>query len=264
MMSHPAKSEPARILLILYSIVLLGSAGFLSACATSKAEKIRLGNEKFEQAIEAGSMNRKSELYAYLKEAAELNPEEPRYPLTLGLAYYDDGDIKNAEKLFLQTIAVDENYAEAYRRLGRLYMQQGEWEKAIHFLKEGIQRPGVASPQEAYNWLGFCYYQQGDFDQAESNWLHAVSIKPNPAIYLNLGMAYKDHGRYEEARDSLIKAISLDSKMARPHHHLALLYLKEKNLRMAQKHFEAVIKLRPDSQMARSSREYLQLINSGK
>ena len=263
MLSFP-KSVPASTLLTLFSILFLLTSGFLSACATSKAERISQANKKFEKAIESGAMNRKSEMYAQLKEAAELNPEEPRYHLTLALAYYNDGDLKNAEKEFLQTIAVDENYSEAYRRLGRLYMQQGEWEKAIHFLNEGIRRPGVASPQEAYNWLGFCYYQQGDFDKAEAQWLKAVSIKPNPAIYLNLGMAYKDQGRYEEARDSLIKAISLDAKLIRAYHHLALLYLKEKNLRMAKKHFETVIELRPQSELARSSREYLQLIKSRK
>ncbi|MFQ5673879.1 MAG: tetratricopeptide repeat protein [Nitrospinales bacterium] len=209
------------------------------------------------------SLNLKRDTHASLKEAIRLDPLEPNYHLTLGAAYFSAGDLKNAEKEFLQTLRLDENYSEAHRTLGRLYMQQQKWQEAIDHFKKSFKGPGVSSPHQVYNWLALSYYAQGNFDQAEKEWITALRIKENPSIRLNLALAYRDQGRFDLAIDSLRKALSLDPKLITAHHQIALLLLKKKDLAGARKHFQEVIQRQPQSELAKNSKEYMEMIRPG-
>ena len=60
----------------------------------------------------------------------------------------------------------------------------------------------------------------------------------------------------------LEKAIALKPKFPQAHYEIALLFLKDKKLDEAKKHFKSVIIMEPNGKRASSSREYLSMINS--
>lgn len=242
-------------------LVLAFPMFFLFACATAEvAENPALAKQKYKEAVQYSSLNLKQEMYANLQEAAKLAPEEPNYHLALGTSYFADGDLEKAENEFLETLRLNKNFVEAHKHLGRLYMQREKWGKAIHHFRESLKNPGVSSPQEVHNWLALCYYTQNDFNRAEQEWLQALHLDENPAIRLNLALAYRNQERFGLALGSLQKALSADPELVEAHHLLALLLLKKKDMEGAREHFERVIQLKPQSNLARDSKKYMKLI----
>lgn len=243
---------PVFILVILYGC----------ASTVETGGKRGLALEKFREALKFGSLNDNKGMIASLKEASKLDPGNPNYHVYLGTTYFVEGDVDNAEKEFIKTLEIDRNNKNSYRQLGRIYMQKGEWEKAVINFQEDLKRPGTPYPLRSYNWLALCYFKLGKYDRAEKIWLNALKMKDNAAIRLNLALAYKDLERFEQAMDSLKRASLLNSKMPQVHYEMARLYVREKKNDEAVKHFKEVIRLAPGSDRAKASREFLDLLQA--
>ncbi len=239
-----------------FSVLLIYSSG----CTSNKEDKTALGKKHYADALKFSSLNDNSKMFESLKEAVRLDPLEPNYHLTLGRNFFKEGQLDNAEQEFLQTIQIDSDYSEAYRQLGRLYMHRGEFDKAVDYLKTGLTKPKVNSPQQIQNWIAISYYALGKVDKAEEQWLNSLSVRENENIRLNLALAYRDQEKFDLAMDSLKKAVLHNPAFPLAHYHLGLLYLKNKKLRLAEDHFRKVVKLSPKSVQARASREYLSII----
>lgn len=256
-----------RYFLALVLIISGMSAVFSPGCATTPetAAEIDTGaaQKKYREALQYQSLNMRVEMIASLKEAVRLDPNQPTYRLQLGKAYFLNGEFEPAERELLQTIEINDQYHDAYKLLGRLYMAQGKWSQAITYFNKILQQPGTVRPIHVYNWLALSYYKSGQFDQAEVHWLKALDIQENAGVRLNLALAYRDRERFEQAIASLKKAIALNPKFVQANYEIALLYIKKNKMNEAIKHFEQVTKTAPQSKWAESSREYLGLIRSG-
>ncbi len=245
---------------------LLALPWLLMACATTstKEERIFEAQQKYRESVKFANLKMRDEMYVGLKEAVLLDPEEPLYHFELGSAYFTDNKLEEAETEYLTTLRLQENFVEAYRRLGRLYMSQGKWDKAIHHFKDVLKKSGVSNPHQIHNWLAISYYAKGKISLAEKAWRDALDISENSEIRLNLALAYKANERYDLATESLLKAIELDPDLVRAHFELAQLYLKSNEKDLATKHFDQVIELEPLSKEGKASQKYLRLIRSGK
>jgi len=234
---------------------------FLGACATSGKSSHKLQARKiYDEAEKARSVKQKDDYYAKLKEAIELDPKEPFYHLVLGDAYFMDMKLDEAEKEYLTSIKLGSKYQEGFQQLGRLYMQKGQWDDAIFYLKKAVSVPNLISPHQVYNWLALSYYAKGELNQAEKVWLKALGIKENGPIRLNLGMVYMQAEQFDLARDSLLIAVKENNNLTQAHYELGQLFLKDRNFVEARKHFETVVNLEPLGESAKASKEYLKLI----
>jgi Tfp pilus assembly protein PilF len=236
---------------ILTSLLLL-----LGACAgVSSGEKKLLAQQKYEDSQSPG--HSRQDQYKKIKEAIRLSPKEPLYRVGLGDVYFKDQKLDLAEKAYLSAIKVDPNYKIAYRMLGRLYMQKGQWNDATIYLTRTLNQPNVINPVQLYNWLGYSEYRKGDLPKAEKAWLRALDINDNDKIRLNLALIYKEGNRLDLAQASLIKALEMNPKLPSAHFPLAEIYYKRNKFRKAKKHFNEVIHLEPLSQQAKSSQKIL-------
>lgn len=247
-----------------YLIQLIILPLFLMACSSTpdKRDNADLARAKYKEAIKYSSLKMNKEMYANLKEAIELDPEEALYHLELGNAYFLDNRLNEAESEFLLSIKLNDSIQDTFKRLGRLYMVQQKWDTAIHYFKEVMNRPGVTHPHHVQNWIAVSYYAKGEVNLAEKAWRDALNINENSQIRLNLALAYLDNKRYDLAGKSLRKAIDLDPFFSQAHYELAQLYLKEKKLDLALNHFKQVAELEPLSKKGKTSQEYIDLINS--
>lgn len=235
-------------------------AGYLGGCASDPVNGISPAQTKFREGLQFGSKNDPEGMIRRFREAVELEPENEPYRIYLGKAYSITGDLKNAEKEFKQVLKINKDSKEAYLQLGRLYMQTGDWDNAAKNFEEDLKRPGTIEPHRVYNWLALSYYNQGDHDQAERQWLKALELKDNAAIRLNLALAYKDEERFDQAMESLKKAVVLNPAFPQAHYEMSQLFLLNKEMGQAVKHFKKVIRLAPKSEWARLSQKYLDLI----
>ncbi len=235
---------------------------WLVACASTPDGVGQKANaqEKFNESLQARSLNLIDEEIAKLQEAVAFDPREPFYHMTLGDAYFSKAALDEAEQAYLNAIRADPKFFSTYRSLGRLYMVKGQWNNALFYLKRALDTPNLDSPLQVYNWIGVCHKRKGELSLAEKTWKRALDIQENSEIRFNLALAYKDGERFDLARESLNKALEMDPKMYRAHYELAQLQLKARNFQQARDHFNQVMRLEPLSRQAKGAQEYLKLI----
>ena len=256
---HPSSFRAWFPLSILAGL-LLWSAG----CATtpSPAEKKLMAQQKYESAQSPGYS--KEEKRKKIMEAIRISPKEPLYRVGLGDVYFKDEKLDKAEKMYLSAIKVDPAYNVAYRMLGRLYMQKGQWNDATIYLRKTLNQPNVINPVQIYNWLGYSEYRKGDLPKAEKAWLRALDINDNDKVRLNLALIYKEGNRLDLAQATLIKALEMNPKLPSAHFALAEIYYQRHKFRKAKEHFNEVIQLEPLSQQAKISQEILNKLSAKK
>jgi len=247
---HPSLFRTWSLVTVLASLLVLSGA-----CATSPSEKKLLAQQKYDEAQSLGNL--KKEKYKKLMEAIRMAPKDPLYRVGLGDEYFKDGHFDKAEKVYLSAIKVNPEYMIAYRMLGRLYMQKGQWEDAIINLNRALNQPNVINPIQLYNWLGYSEYRKGDLTKAEKAWLRALDINDNDRIRLNLALIYKEGNRLDLAQASLLKALEMNPKLPSAHFALGEIYYKRNKFGKAKKHFNEVIHLEPLSEQAKVSQEIL-------
>ena len=246
-------------------VICLLAFVFSTGCAATDLQdkpddKISLAQKKFKEALQAGSLSQQDKMVALLKEAIELDPANPNFHFFLGGAYFSKRNLERAEQEYLISLKLNNNLKDSYRQLGLLYMQQGHWEKAIQYFREDLARPGTRQPQQVYNWVALCFYKLGKKNEAEIEWKKALEIKDNAKIRLNLALAYINQERFDRAMESLQKALSLKPRFSRAHFELAQLYLREEKKEQALDHFQKIILYSPRGELAKKSKEYIQLV----
>ncbi len=135
----------------------------------------------------------------YLK-AIELEPDNKSISVQLvRLArYYDTlGDYEQAEKLHLQALAVDPDYADGYAQLGRFYDWRGRNRDAEKMCRRAVE----IDPEHELAWaeLGDIFKSRGQKDQAIKMYQKALEIDPlNNIAFRILSVWYLEEGNYEK------------------------------------------------------------------
>ncbi len=92
---------------------------------------------------------------------------------------YDD-----AIKCLSSTLKLDPNYPEARKKMGVLLLQvTGKFNEAIPYFNEALRTD--ANMVKIYENLGSAYHQLGKYEEAILNWTKAVELKPNNVPVLN-------------------------------------------------------------------------------
>lgn len=124
-------------------------------------------------------------LWAYRK-AVEIAPDNPDAQSRLGHAYYNEGNLKNAEYCFEQALKYDPNYGYSYYSLADIYMLRGEDERALETLKK------LATIQEnhplVYAELATWYAMHDDEKNAEEAYDKAILCGYKDSVELSRRM----------------------------------------------------------------------------
>ncbi len=159
------------------------------------------------------------------------NPEA--YQLCLQGGYLHDkqtpAEVSKAIALFQQAIAKDPAYAVAYSKLATSYLTQG------HFNAQSPKQDFILAKQFAFQSVAldpnlsetYAVLAATELDQLQAIKYSQRAIELNPNIpdgRLGMGYCYLIHGKFEEARAELRKAVELDPLSFKAHHLLALTY----------------------------------------
>jgi len=205
--------------------------------------------------------HRYSEALRELNWAIEADKCDPEIYNLLGLAYMGKKEYQKAEECFWQAIKLKPDYSEAYNNLGCLKMEQGKFLEAIAYFKKALSNPLYEHSYIAKTNLGWAYYQLNDKKKAIETLISAT--KENYRYYkafVKLAIIYMDEGNLDLAEFYLKKAVKTNRSAVEPRYYLGNLYFEKKNFKLAKKLWESVIVLAPDSPWANLASQKLFLL----
>jgi Flp pilus assembly protein TadD len=168
-----------------------------------------------------------------------------RDPLSQGRALLQEGYLTQAVSelsVAATTVGPDSNLVEANNLLGLAYDRLGSHREAT----EAYRRALTVAPSDPVILanLGYSLYLSNDFDGALRHLKQAARISPSlNIVHNNLGIVQARLGRYDEALRSFARA----SNQYDAHLKVAGILEFEKRDRQAAKHYEAALRLQPNT-----------------
>lgn len=131
-----------------------------------------------------------------------------------GIVLYNQKNYKEAEKIFLQAISLDDTNASVYSDLGMDYIEMKDYDKAMKAFDQSIElKP---DQQEAYRGKGLIYLEQKNYDAAIGEFTTAIKNIGSRVTALDYDiLSYRAEaeaagGFYQEALATLNALIELN------------------------------------------------------
>ncbi len=241
-------------------LLVLLSAG-LSACGPSLAEKVEQADIHYRLG-EVHLMDRNiADALKELTKAVELQPDNANYRNALGYAYFVRGMGPEAHKAFDRAISLDPGLSDAHLNKSALYLEEGEWDRAISAASKAAGNIFYKTPELAYNNMGWAYYNKKDYRSAVEHYAKAVQANPGFALaYYNMGLACDKAERVKDAVEAYRTAVGIAPNFLEAYFNLGMALAKYKDKAGAIRAFEKVMELAPESDLAQSAKEYIGLI----
>jgi tetratricopeptide (TPR) repeat protein len=214
----------------------------------------------------------------YYTKALENDPTNAVYYESVGLLQEKLGNAEEAEKSFLKSLELQENYSTA-NRLGIFYYKQKKYEKAIFYYQKAISlsekdavlwgnlglafedQGNLQEAENAYlraadlneidgsshNRLGLFYYNQKDYTKAITWYKLALEKQPESFVYMgNLGLAYEDLGNFAEAEKAYLRAADLNEIDGSSHNRVGIFYYNQKDYTKAISWYKLALEKQPE------------------
>lgn len=172
---------------------------------------------------------------------------EPHY--NIASLYLDLRRYADAEREYLVAIEIDPNYFSAYLGLGSVHNQTGQYEEAINWYKQAIERKKVAGEPDddpiAHLNLGEVYGEMGRYLEAEGELKKAIDLSPSmDKAYYNLGIIYTQLGDYDKAEQAYLAALKNNNRFVEARFNLSGLYQLKKDWNRSIQELEKFLTVR--------------------
>lgn len=185
------------------------------------------------------------------EKALKLDPDYEEACYNLGTTFTEEQPDK-AIALFQKAIELDPEYACAYRELGWVQRQKGQFTSAEYNLRKAIK----LDDQDgwAYIYLGNLMDIQEDFASAEEAFKLAIKVWPDESIsHWSLGDLYWDQGRTQEAKSLYERAVELETDNSEANFRLGLLLKELGEFTEAKFYLEQTLVFRPEHKKAKEA-----------
>ena len=164
--------------------------------------------------------------------------------LTTALNYHQQGDLKQAKRLYEEILLGDVNNVSALHLSGILAGQEGDYARAQTYIERAlILEPNVPS---FHNNLANALKHQGRVGDAIFHYKKALELEPgNAPANNNLGILHYQNQQYPEAISSYEAALRIKPDYMDAHYHLGMALLHVNQTETAISHFEQVLSLDP-------------------
>jgi len=145
-----------------------------------------------------------------LEQAVARDPRRATFRNALGWVYLQLGRLPQAVEAFRETVKLNPEFPDAHNNLGVALAQSGRWEEAIASFERVLTFPAYNSPELVYQNLGWAYYNLGRDQEAEAVLAAALRLDPRlPVTHHTLGLVREKSGRVQEARDAYRQVLEL-------------------------------------------------------
>ena len=161
------------------------------------------------------------------------------------IALHQQGQIGQAEAIYLQLLQIDSRNADALHLLGVIAIQTGHYVGAVGMIDKAIE----VNPNAAiyYSNRGNALQELKQFDAAVTSYDKAIALKPDYAdAYFNRGIALKALKQFDAAVTSYDKAIALKPDYAEAYSNRGRAMRALKQLEAAVTSYNKALELKPD------------------
>jgi len=194
----------------------------------------------------------------------EMRKLEARSAYEAGVKSISEGRVSLGLSSLRQAAEVEPQNALYRNAVGAVLLNLGRFPDAqVEFQKAVELDPTYA---DAYHNLGSAYAEQGKWEEAITAYKKALAqtIYSTPeTTYNNLGYAYWALDRRTEAEEAFRAALQLEPKLVPSHFWLGVLLQKEGRKDEARQHFQAARDLEPASLLGKRAAEVLKAIGDG-
>jgi type IV pilus assembly protein PilF len=209
---------------LLEAVLCLTLAGATFGCAGSSkpaGDPTRMSESEADIAVDLWQVrNQPREALEHALRATELDPDNADASHLVALIYLDfcgrsaldECRLKDAEEYARRAIASRESFLEAQNTLAVILVHQKRQAEAIQILKPITANILYRTPEIAWGNLGWAYLEQGKSEEAVAALRRAVAAQPLFCVgNYRLGVAYHRTKRLSEARDALDSALETDA-----------------------------------------------------
>lgn len=159
------------------------------------------------------------------------------YHFMLGNVLVEQQHYQQAEAHYLQAIALNPTYVDAYSNLGvALKNQHREAEAIVQYQKALALDPNHCG---AYCNLGLSLKSQGNLTEAIASYQQALALNPNHVVsHYNLGLAYEELRELDKTLACYLRVVELNPQYTRVYLNLGLVYLMRKNFAQGWHYYE--------------------------
>ena len=239
--------------------VILLVSGLLLGCATTQPvdgkkradAKQQLGNSLLYEKNYQGAVKE-------LREAAELDPENPNIQNSLGLAYQGLRLPERAIPHYQKAIQLKPDSPEFANNLGTAYAAAKQWDLAIQCFQRAADNYLYRTRHVAFDNLGSAYHNKGEYRRAIENFKKAVEYyKEYTPGYINMGISYEAMKEWDNAIAAYKKAAEIEPGSALPHLQLGDLYLRVNQQEAAVESLLIAITNDPNGPYGKAARDLL-------
>jgi tetratricopeptide (TPR) repeat protein len=108
------------------------------------------------------------------------------YDFLLANLYFQEGDLSNAAKYYQNAVAKHPNFRRAYKNLGLVHVQQGNFKASLESISKAIELGDVDG--RSYGLLGYGYLTEQLYYPAETAYRQAMLMQPKVKDW-KLGLA---------------------------------------------------------------------------
>lgn len=177
------------------------------------------------------TLNLLGEARRAMSEAVKLAPDSPEYNLAMGIIATEAQDPPAGLPYLKKFHSMRPNDPDGILALGTTYFRDDDYANATLWLSSATENSGTAS--EAHYYLGRIFRQEGQFDKALEQLNKAESLRPgNAAVFAELGQTYIQMRKYPEAQEQLEHALRLDANNYVANFALMQLYAQTRDPRL--------------------------------
>ncbi len=242
---------------VIISLFLLGLLGCAPVSSVSD-EKKQQAEVHYKMAISHMQANNPTMALQKLLPAVELDPDNSAIQVALAQTYQQKRSYANAERHYLKALELSKNDPKYLNNLATLYLDMQQWDKAIEYFDKAIADLLFLSPHVALAGKGFALFSKKEYPAALQQYDEALAIAPSYATaYYLKSQAYSEMQDQAQEKQALERALSLYPDYPQANYQLAILLLKENEIKLAAKRLKQVIEVVPDSEIGLKSAEIL-------
>jgi len=202
-----------------------------------------------------GSLDRFDDVAAVLHNQAELTPNDPQFPIALGLTLRQAKRNDEARQAFEKAAQLSPNNLFAIDQLIELDLLDEHFDAARQRIRSQFQKPNVAA---AHYLEGKILVAEGKWDAAEAELQSAIELDPNFVAACDLlAQAYLATNQLPKAVNQLQALLSKNPKNTATLMTLALVYDRMKDYSKARDAYEKLLAIQPNFVPALNNLAYL-------